>query len=89
MLALCLFHLRPMSAQPNQVQRDRTGSTMDGYRGIWFTLGQMYDYGDKYSGGLGTYTAKHKPLAIYAPAIQKTFFVYGGPPVRMIATCSA
>ena len=51
---------------------------MDGYRGIWFTLGQMYDYGDKYSGGLGTYTAKHKPLAIYAPAVQKTFFVYGG-----------
>ena len=51
---------------------------MDGYRGIWFTLGQMYPYGDKYSGGLGTYTAKHKPLAIYAPAVQKTFFVYGG-----------
>ncbi|NQT12298.1 MAG: hypothetical protein HQ582_06105, partial [Planctomycetes bacterium] len=40
----------------------------DGYRGIWFTLGQysdtpyakrFWDYGDKYSGGLGTYTAKH------------------------------
>ena len=43
-----------------------------GYRGIWFTLGQYtdapeayvagkgyWDYGDKYSGGLGTYTAKH------------------------------
>lgn len=41
----------------------------DGYRGIWFTLGQFsdapygrgswksfWDYGDKYSGGLGTYT---------------------------------
>ncbi len=77
-LALCLFHLRSLSAQPNQVQRDRMGSAIDGYRGIWFTLGQMYPYGDKYSGGLGTYTAKHKPLAIYAPAVQKTFFVYGG-----------
>lgn len=50
----------------------------DGYKGIWFTLGQFYEYGDKYSGGLGTYTAKHKPLAIYAPEVDKTFFVYGG-----------
>jgi hypothetical protein len=25
-----------------------------GYQGIWFTLGQFGDYGDKYSGGLGT-----------------------------------
>ncbi len=50
----------------------------DGYRGIWFTLGQMCDYGDKYSGGLGTYTAKHVPLAVYAPQANKTFFVYGG-----------
>ena len=24
--------------------------TVDGYRGIWFTLGQMKTYGDKYSG---------------------------------------
>lgn len=50
----------------------------DGYRGIWFTLGQPSEYGDKYSGGLGTYTAKHIPLAIYAPEAEKTFFVYGG-----------
>lgn len=50
----------------------------DGYRGIWFTLGQFSEYGDKYSGGLGTYTANHIPIAIYAPAVDKTFFVYGG-----------
>ena len=63
----------------------------DGYRGIWFTLGQFTDvpygkdgwngfweYGDKYSGGLGTYTAKHVPIAVYAPAVKKTFFCYGG-----------
>lgn len=49
-----------------------------GYRGIWFTLGQKSEYGDKYSGGLGTYTANHVPIAIYAPAVNKTFFVYGG-----------
>ncbi|MCK5861747.1 MAG: BNR-4 repeat-containing protein [Candidatus Hydrogenedentes bacterium] len=51
---------------------------VDGYKGIWFTLGQFLEHGDKYSGGLGTYTAKHVPLAIYAPEVNKTFFVYGG-----------
>ena len=69
---------------------------VDGYKGIWFTLGQffgegtngqpyapasrkpVFPYGDKYSGGLGTYTAKHTPLAIYCPEVGKTFFVYGG-----------
>ena len=51
-----------------------------GYRGIWFTLGQKSEYGDKYSGGLGTYTANHNPLAVYAAAVDKTFFVYGGSP---------
>ena len=68
----------------------------DGYRGIWFTLGQYFGkgtdgkpygprtrkptfpYGDKYSGGLGTYTAKHVPLAVYSEKANKTFFVYGG-----------
>ena len=49
----------------------------EGYKGIWFTLGQFSEHGDKYSGGLGTYTAKHIPLAVYAPEANKTFFVYG------------
>lgn len=52
--------------------------SIDGYRGIWFELNQKYPHGDKYSGALGTYTAKHIPLAVYAPAVDKTFFVYGG-----------
>ena len=51
---------------------------MAGYRPIWFELNQKYEYGDKYSGALGTYTAKHHPLAIYSEAVDKTFFVYGG-----------
>ncbi len=50
----------------------------DGYKGIWYTLGQFSTYGDKYSGGLGTYTASHVPMAIYAKAVNKTFFTYGG-----------
>jgi hypothetical protein len=50
---------------------------MPGYQGIWFELGQKGEYGDKYSGGLGTYTAKHRPIAVYAPEANKTFFVFG------------
>ncbi|RYY19143.1 MAG: hypothetical protein EOO04_22620 [Chitinophagaceae bacterium] len=50
----------------------------DGYKGIWFTLGQYSAHGDKYSGGLGTYTSSHIPIAVYAPEVKKTFFVYGG-----------
>src|SRR5512138_3298121 len=52
--------------------------TANGYKGIWFTLGQFSEYGDKYSGGLGTYTANHIPVAIYSAKANKTFFVYGG-----------
>lgn len=89
----------PATKEPSNGDRaDRATSSrrIDGYRGIWFTLGQFYGkgegdqpyskasrtpvfpYGDKYSGGLGTYTAKHVPLAIYSAEVNKTFFVYGG-----------
>ncbi len=59
-------------------QTSLNNQAIDGYKGIWFTLGQFNKYGDKYSGGLATYTAKHIPLAIYSPQVRKTFFVYGG-----------
>ncbi|MEQ9437411.1 MAG: BNR-4 repeat-containing protein [Cyclobacteriaceae bacterium] len=52
---------------------------VDGYRGIWYKnqdLDNEYVY--KYSGGLGTYPAKHKPFAVYRPEVNKTFFCYGG-----------
>lgn len=59
-------------------------ATVDGYRGIWFDLGQVEEgeeeYGSKYSGGLGSYSMKHIPMAIYAPAVNRTYFVYGGTP---------
>jgi hypothetical protein len=51
---------------------------LNGYRPIWFELNQKYEFGDKYSGALGTYTAKHVPLAIYSEKADKTFFVFGG-----------
>ncbi|MFK8114374.1 MAG: BNR-4 repeat-containing protein [Rubripirellula sp.] len=51
----------------------------EGYRGIWYMNSPSKDeYAYKYSGGLGTYCAKHKPFAIYSPQVNKTFFCYGG-----------
>jgi len=37
------------------------------------------NYGDKNSGGTG-FVANHtvSPMAVYAPEVEKTFFVYGG-----------
>ena len=53
--------------------------TADGYSGIWYSnQAQDDEYVYKYSGGLGTYCAKHRPFAIYAEEVDKTFFVYGG-----------
>ncbi len=54
------------AAMPVQAQEVLNNQKIDGYRGIWFELGQKSEYGDKYSGGLGTYTAKHIPFAVYA-----------------------
>ena len=51
---------------------------VDGFRPIWFDLGQKSEYGSKYIGAFGTYTMKHRPLAIYSAEVDKTFFVFGG-----------
>ena len=72
LLAAMLPGVIAASGEAEAMQRE------DGYRGIWFELGQKSEHGDKYSGGLGTYTAKHVPLAVYAPEVEKTFFVWGG-----------
>jgi hypothetical protein len=75
---LLLLAVATAGLAPRVVAQSEPLQTAPGYRGIWFTLGQVSEYGDKYSGGLGTYTAKHHPLAVYAPEVNRTFFVYGG-----------
>lgn len=66
-------------------QSDKEGQTLnkpaEGFRGLWYFNQRLdSDYRFKYSGGLGTYTAKHKPLAVYSPEVNKTFFCFGGVP---------
>jgi hypothetical protein len=51
----------------------------DGYCGIWYCNQPSHDeYVYKYSGGLGTYCAKHQPFAVHCPQVNRTFFCYGG-----------
>ncbi len=78
---------RPTKAEPVQKQPPSSKPQQpltinrkdDGYRGIWYMNQPVPDqYGFKYSGGLGTYCAKHKPFAVHCPQAQKTFFCYGG-----------
>lgn len=96
LLCFQAFLLRADPAVAQTTETQQPNRRVDGYKGIWFTLGQYYGkgtdgepyssssrepifpYGDKYSGGLGTYTAKHTPLAVYSAEVDKTFFVYGG-----------
>ncbi|MFB3827890.1 MAG: BNR-4 repeat-containing protein [Bryobacteraceae bacterium] len=50
-----------------------------GYRGIWYYNQPSNDqYAYKYSGGFATYPQQQSPIACYAKAANKTFFVYGG-----------
>jgi hypothetical protein len=77
-LYTCILLLLIPGLAAAQEEESLNNQKINGYRGIWFELNQKYDHGDKYSGGLGTYTAKHIPLAIYAPDVNMTFFVYGG-----------
>ena len=58
--------------------QELTNVKVNGYKGIWFSIGQTHHGMDKYSGGLATFSAKHTPIAIYSEIADKTFFVYGG-----------
>ncbi|MFC5409105.1 BNR-4 repeat-containing protein [Larkinella bovis] len=62
-----------------QPAHSQIGQKADGYKGIWYYIGPTKnEYAYKYSGGLGTYPANHYPFSVYAPAVNRTFFCYGG-----------
>ncbi|MEM7369828.1 MAG: BNR-4 repeat-containing protein [Bacteroidota bacterium] len=65
--------------QPTQEISGFPLQKFSGYKGIWYSNQPSNDeYVYKYSGGLGTYPAKHNPFAIYREEVNKTFFCYGG-----------
>lgn len=54
-------------------------SESDGFQGIWAGQTPTNDeYVYKYSGGLGTYPVQSRPFSVYAPEVERTFFVWGG-----------
>ncbi|MBI1387212.1 MAG: hypothetical protein GC154_02030 [bacterium] len=66
-----------VESAPEHIVVDATPA--GGFEGIWYSnqpSGDEYVY--KYSGGLGTYCAKHRHQAQYVASQNKTFFVYGG-----------
>lgn len=51
----------------------------NGFKGIWYMNQPSNDeYVYKYSGGLATYPANHRPFAVYSKEAGKTFFCFGG-----------
>ncbi len=80
--------METLSPDPNLLQEsaasriktgDVVGTPLAGYWGIWYSNQPSDDeFKFKYSGGLGTYCAKHIPLAYYCSEVNRTFFVYGG-----------
>lgn len=68
-----------LAATATAADKPTFGEPFPGYRGIWYANQKTNnEYVFKYSGGLGTYCAKHIPHSVYAPEVNKTFFVYGG-----------
>ena len=49
-----------------------------GYMGLWSRSELSPEYGYKYSGGLGTFSSQHRPMAIYSENADITYFVYSG-----------
>lgn len=87
LLVLCSLILPAeyLEAQPNTHPDARFAEAgilqkkANGFKGIWYMNQPSNDeYVYKYSGGLGTYPANHRPFAIYSREVNKTFFCFGG-----------
>ncbi len=77
---LCILFAASAVARTDAPDAPKPYPRADGYRGIWFAdmkSDDEYRY-TYYSGGLGTYTAHHIPMAVHSKAAGKTFFAWGG-----------
>ncbi len=79
LLIFLSFYQLTMLTDADPVESLTLNKKASGYRGIWYMNQPSNDeYVYKYSGGLGTYCAKHQPFAIYNTKANKTYFCYGG-----------
>ncbi|ODS86343.1 MAG: hypothetical protein ABS46_01220 [Cytophagaceae bacterium SCN 52-12] len=83
-LLLCLFCHKALPQQSRHpdaryAEAELIIQKANGFKGIWYMNQPSNDeYVYKYSGGLGTYPANHRPFAIYSKEANKTFFCFGG-----------
>ena len=67
------------SGMPHPNDQDIAGTFASGWLGLWHgQTPQKDEFAYKYSGGLGTYCAKHRSQAVYLATVHRTFFVVGG-----------
>lgn len=70
-----VFSMSSEFAESQAADREATAS-----QGVWYACGVANTYPGKpyvYSGPMATYSAWHRPMAVYAAACNKTFFVFG------------
>lgn len=76
---LIFFSEEGLAQQAKPVAKTILNTKANGFRGIWYMIQPTgNEYAFKYSGGLGTYPANHRPFAVYSRESNKTFFCYGG-----------
>ncbi len=77
---------RPVELQPAASPVPQPVARAGGYRGQWFSPVQAAPLmGRRLSGGTAFYPSAHTPVAQYAAAAGKTFFIYAGAPDGAIA----
>jgi hypothetical protein len=73
--------VRPAS-QPASHPSESAVAPGGDFKGMWYCCGTANTLpGHKfvYSGGKATYSAWHRPMAVYAKQVDRTFFVFGTP----------
>lgn len=72
-LLAATFHCGFPLATPAQI----AATPASGFQGIWAEATDgAGDYPNKYGGGLATYPQQVTPMAVYAPAVNRTYFAF-------------
>ncbi len=69
-------------SKPDAVPSAQTVDAHGAFKGVWYACGQantLPGHRYVYGGAKGTYSAWHRPMAVYAKPVGRTFFVFGTP----------
>jgi len=72
------------------MQQNPSQAVPPSHRGVWYacgTVNTLPGHAHVYSGAMATYCAWHRPMAVYAPAVNKTFWAYGNADNAPTITC--